>query len=90
MFPAKHTLVSHLNTGHQKYLQVRKKIGPEVIFTLNQSISDIVFELSNQNEPLSLCVRVMFFELIWTFSKQIWTSLAMNRDNCILQNKNLM
>ena len=70
MFPAKRFLVSHLNTEHQKYLQVRKTIGPEVIFTFEESISDVALELSNQNEPL--CLRVMFFELIWIFSKQIW------------------
>ena len=34
MFPAKHIFVSHLNIEHKKYLQVRKKIGSEVIFTL--------------------------------------------------------
>ena len=38
--------------------------------TFDKSISDVVFQLINQNEPL--CVRAIFFELIWTFSKQIW------------------
>ena len=59
MFPAIHFLVSN-ECLFQKYLQVRNKTGPEVIFTFEESVSDIVSELSNQNEPLS----VMFFELI--------------------------
>ena len=63
MFPAIEVLVRCVNI--QKYLQVRNKIRPELIFAFEESISDIVSELSNQKELL----RVM---LSWTFSKQIW------------------
>ena len=41
-------------------MQVRNKIGTEVIFVFEESILDIVYEISGQNEPL--CVLVMFFE----------------------------
>ena len=73
MFPIKHFLLIHLNIEHlfENIYRVRNKIGPEIIFAFEESISDIAFEFSNQNEPL--CVAVIFLELIWTFSKQIWT-----------------
>ena len=63
MFPVTHFLASHLNIEHlfKNIDRFETKIGPEVIFTSEESISDIVFELSNQNEPLS--VSVMFCEL---------------------------
>ena len=50
MFPAIHFLVIHLNIEH-----LPNKIVPEVIFTSEENISDLVFELSNQNEPFIMC-----------------------------------
>ena len=58
----RHMKIEHLL--NLKFLQVKKN-GPEVIFTFEESISDIVFEISHQNQPL--CVLEMFFELMWTF-----------------------
>ena len=48
VFPAIEVLVRCVNM--QKYLQVRNKIRHELIFAFEESISDIVSELSNQKE----------------------------------------